>query len=150
VEPTKACATGAPRLPVVAPKLAKPGWQRAVEVGLRAVHLGSMALVLGGIPFGGTRETLLVPIVLTVTSGLLLLATSIAWGCLTLGQGAGWALLLKMVLLGLGNVFEAARLPLYLAATMVSGVGSHMPAAWRHATLAQLRTLRGRHTQAMP
>jgi hypothetical protein len=128
---------------VVAPKQGKPGWQRAVEVGLRSVHVASMGLVLGGIPLGGTRQTLLVPIVVTVASGLLLLATSVAWGCLSLGQGAGWALVLKMTLLGLGNVFEGARLPLYLAAAFVSSVGSHMPSGWRHFTLRQLRPARG-------
>lgn len=118
---------------------AKPGWQRAVEVGLRSVHIASMGLVLGGIPFGGTRQTLLVPIAVTVGSGLLLLATSVAWGCLSLGQGAGWAFLLKMALLGLGNLFEPARLPLYLVAAMASSVGSHMPSGWRHFTLRQAR-----------
>jgi hypothetical protein len=137
-------STPPPRaLPVVPPKQGKPGWKRAIEVGLRSVHIASMGLVLGGIPLGGTRETLLLPIVATVVSGLLLFATCVAWGCLTFSQGAGWALLAKMTLLGLGNLFEAARLPLYLAATAVSSVGSHMPSAWRHFTVRQLLQVRG-------
>jgi hypothetical protein len=122
-------------LPVVAPKRAKPGYQRAIEVGVRSVHLVSMGLVLGGIGMGGTHDTLLGPIIATVVSGLVLLATSVFWGCLTMTQGAGWALLLKLALLGLGNVFPGARLFWYAAATIVSSVGSHMPSAWRHYSL---------------
>lgn len=125
-------------LPVARPKQAKPGWQRAIEVGLRSLHIASMGLVLGGISMGGTHDTLVVPIVATVATGLLLFATCVAWGCLTFTQGAGWALLLKLGCLGLGNVFPGARLAWYLLATMVSSVGSHMPSNWRHATLPAL------------
>jgi hypothetical protein len=133
---TRPAPGASPRLPVVGAPRAKPGYQRAIEVGLRSVHIASMGLVLGGIALGGTHETLLASIVATVVSGLLLLAASLRWGCLTLGQGAGWALLLKLALLGLGNVFTGARLAFYLAATLVSSVGSHMPSAWRHHTFS--------------
>jgi len=119
-------------LPLAPQRASKPGWQRAVEIGLRATHIASMGLVLGGIAMGGTHDTLLGPIVATVSSGLLLLATSLSWGCMTLGQGSGLALLAKLALLGLGNVFPGGRLGWYLAATLVTSVGSHMPAAWRH------------------
>ncbi len=139
MEPTSSCAAPTPAagpLPVVRPKQEKPGWQRAVEVGLRSIHIVSMGLVLGGIGMGGTHDTLLVPIAFTVASGLLLLATCVAWGCLTFTQGAGWALLLKLALLGLGNVFPGARLGWYAAATLVTSIGSHMPSKWRHYTLA--------------
>jgi hypothetical protein len=81
---------------------------------------------------GGTHDTLLVPIVLTVTSGLLLLVAMVAWKTLSLAQGAGWAMFLKLGLLGLGNVFTALRFELYLAATVVTAIASHMPSAWRH------------------
>jgi hypothetical protein len=52
-----------------------------------------------------------------------------------LTQGAGWAFLLKLACLGLGNVFPGARLAWYGAATVITSVGSHMPSAWRHYTL---------------
>jgi len=125
-------------LPVAKPKQSKPGWQRAIEVGLRSLHIASMGLVLGGIFMGGTHDMLLVPIVATVATGLLLFATCVAWGCLTFTQGAGWALLVKLACLGLGNVFPGARLAWYLLATLVTSVGSHMPSTWRHATLPAL------------
>jgi len=122
-------------LPMLPTTPGKPGYQRVIEVGLRSIHIVSMGLVLGGIAMGGVHETLVVPIWATVGSGLLLLATSLRWGCLTLTQGAGWALLLKLGLLGLGNVFDGSRLRWYVAATLVTSVGSHMPAAWRHFSL---------------
>lgn len=134
-------------LPVVPPSPPRPGWHRAVEIGLRSAHVASMGLVLGGIAMGGTHETLLVPIALTVSSGVLLLASSLRRGCLSLSQGAGLALLAKLALLGLGNVFPGGRLAWYLAATLLTSVASHMPAAWRHWTPAAW-ALRGVGRQA--
>jgi len=116
-------------------KPAKPPYARPIEVALRSVHIVSMALVLGGIPWGGTFETLRVPIIATLVSGVLLLAACLRWGCFNLTQGAGWAFLAKLGLLGLGNLFEGARLPLYMASALVASVGSHMTSSWRHFTL---------------
>jgi hypothetical protein len=122
-------------LPVVPDERSGFDYQRWTQIALRAVHIASMGLLLGGIAMGGTRDTLLGPIIATVASGLLLLVAAVAWGCISLDAGAGWALFLKLGLLGLGNVFEAARLPLYLAATVLTSVASHMPGHWRHLTL---------------
>jgi hypothetical protein len=131
-------------LPIVPPKQGKPGYQRVIEVTLRSVHILSMGLVLGGIAMGGTHDTLLGPIVATVTSGLLLLGVSLAWGCMHLTQGAGYAFLAKMGLLGLGFLFQTSRLEFYAAATFVTSVGSHMPSAWRHHTLPVFALLQSR------
>jgi hypothetical protein len=134
-EPMDATTQGPPApLPIARPKAAKPGWQRGVEVALRSLHIAAMGMVLGGIGMGGTHDTLIVPIAATVLTGIALFVTCVAWGCLTFTQGAGWALLLKLACLGLGNVFTGARLAWYLAATLITSVGSHMPSTWRHAT----------------
>jgi hypothetical protein len=123
-------------LPVLKPgKPPKPPYARPIEVGLRSVHIVSMAMVLGGIPMGGTFATLRVPIVATLASGFLLLATCMRWGCFNLSQGAGWALLLKLGFVGLGNLVGGARLPCYVVATLIASVGSHMPSSWRHFSL---------------
>jgi hypothetical protein len=124
-------------LPVLQPPPAEPpdraaGLRRAVEVGVRSLHLVSMGLVLGGILMGGTWSTLRGPVVATLATGGLLLFTTMRWGCLDLARGAGWAVLLKLALLGLGNLLEGARLECYALATIVASVGSHMPSAWRH------------------
>ncbi len=125
----RGCGTGASE---------KPAASRAIQVGLRTLHIVSMGLVLGGIALGGTHDTLLVPIALTVTSGALLLAAMLAYRTLSLRQGAGWALFLKLGLLGLGNLYPSGRLQLYIAATALTSIASHMPGSWRHFSL-QLR-----------
>jgi len=126
---------------VTTTKPAKPPYARPIEVGLRSIHIVSMALVLGGIPGGGTFETLRVPIIATLVSGILLLAACVRWGCFNLTQGAGWAFMAKLALLGLGNVFDGARLQFYMASALVASVGSHMTSSWRHYTLP-VRSLR--------
>ncbi|HUJ25532.1 MAG TPA: hypothetical protein VLW85_05920 [Myxococcales bacterium] len=131
-------------LPIASARPPKPGWQRAAEVGIRALHIVAMGIVLGGIAAGGTWQTLRVFIVATLSSGVLLLAASLAWGCLRFTQGSGAALLVKLALLGLGNLFEGARLEWYVAATLVTSIGSHMPRSWRHfQVLDGLRSLAG-------
>jgi len=91
-----------------------------------------MGLVLGGIFLGGGYAQLRGAVLATVASGLLLAALDLAKGPGFLLQGSGAALLLKLALLGLGNLCPGARLPWYLAATVAASIGSHMPGAWRH------------------
>lgn len=105
---------------------------RFFSVLLRSVHIVAMALVLGGLAQGGTHDTLRLYIFLTVLSGVLLLALDLARGCLVISQGSGLALIVKLLLLGLGNLFPGTRLPFYLAATFTSSLGSHMAREWRH------------------
>lgn len=116
-------------------------WLRPVQVVLRSVHVATMALVLGGAAFDAPERTLLLPIVLTVASGVLLLAADLARSCVFLYQGAGVAALVKLALLVLGNVFPGARLPFYLAATVVASVGTHMSGSLRHYSVVHRRVL---------
>jgi hypothetical protein len=121
----RSCGTGGEKRPS----------SRAIQVGLRTIHITAMGLVLGGVAMGGTHDTLLVPIVVTVATGVLLLAVMLAYRTLSLRQGAGWALFLKLGLLGLGNLLPVHRLEFYVAATVVTSIASHMPGSWRHFTL---------------
>jgi hypothetical protein len=114
-------------------------WGRPVQIVLRTVHIVAMGLVLGGIARGGTRETLLPWILTTVASGVLLLTVDLLKSFEFLTQGAGVAVLLKLALLGFGNVFPEARLPWYIAGTAVASIGSHMTSAWRHFSFVNLR-----------
>ncbi len=114
---------------------------RALQVALRSVHIVAMALVLGGIAQGGSFGTLRTPILWTVLSGVVLLVVDLARHCLVLSQGSGAALFLKLGLLGLGNLFPAARLEWYLVATLVASIGSHMSGDWRHFSLLKGRVL---------
>ena len=118
-----------------------PSVSRLAQVGLRSVHIAAMGLVLGGIHLGGEFGQLRTAILVTVLSGVLLAAVDLAKGPGFLLQGSGAALVLKLALLGLGNLFPGARLQWYLAATLVASVGSHMPGAWRHFSFREWRVI---------
>jgi len=116
-------------------------WARPMQLLLRSVHIAAMALVVGGLPFGADYQRLRGAVLVTVVSGSLLLVIDLAKDATFLIQGSGLAVLLKLGLLGVGLAQPAARLPWYLAATLVASIGSHMPRTWRHASLrdAKLR-----------
>ena len=101
-----------------------------------------MALVLGGVAWHVPEEAMRHTIVLTVASGVLLLAIDLAKSCVFLYQGAGVAALVKLALVGLGYHLPGSRLAFYLAATVVGSVGSHMSGAWRHYSFLDRRVLK--------
>lgn len=113
-----------------------------MQVLLRSAHIVAMALLLGGVARGASFEALRGPILWTVISGLLLMVLDLARRCLSLTQGSGVALLLKLALLALGNLFPAARLEWYLAATFLASVGAHMSGDWRHFDFLKGRVIR--------
>ena len=117
-------------------------WARPVQLALRSLHIAAMAMVVGALPFGADFQALRLPILLTVGSGALLFAIDLARDAAILTQGSGVAVLLKLALLGAGVLQPSARLPWYLAATLVASVGSHMPGAWRHFSFLHGRVLR--------
>jgi hypothetical protein len=94
-----------------------------------------MAFALGGLASHGTQHDVHAAMVQSAWSGVLLLGAAIAWGSLKITEGAGWAVLLKLVLIGMGSAVPAWRLELYVAATVVASIGSHMPKRWRHLSL---------------
>jgi len=110
-------------------------WSRPLQVAARTVHVAAMGLLLGGIAFQAPPAQLRLHILLTVISGLLLLAIDLGKSFIFLYQGAGAAVLLKLLLIGAAHALPAWRLELYLAATAVASVGSHMNSAWRHFSL---------------
>ncbi len=116
-------------------------WARPVQVALRTVHVAAMALVLGGLAFDVPEARLHAAGVVTVASGVGLLAVELARTGVFLYTGAGVASILKLALLGLGAAFPVARFELYLAATILASVGSHMSGRWRHWSLLDRRSL---------
>ena len=100
-----------------------------------------MSLLLGGVAWRVPPRDLVAPVALTVLSGVALLGIDLAKSFAYLYQGSGAAALLKLALLGLGELLPSARLEWYLAATVVASVGSHMPGDWRHYSLVHGRVL---------
>ena len=117
-------------------------WARPVQVPLRTVHVAAMALVLGGLAFDVPDARLHAAGVVTVASGVGLFVVELARTGVFLYTGAGAASILKLALLGLGFAFPVARFELYLAATLLASVGSHMSGRWRHWSLLDRRTLK--------
>lgn len=107
-------------------------WGRSIQVGLRTVHIVAMGMVLGGIGRGGDHDSLLAWIWATVLSGTVLLGIDLYKSCAFLVQGSGVAVLLKLALLGMGNIFPETRLAWYVAGTAIASIGSHMSSGWRH------------------
>lgn len=118
-----------------------PPWGRPLQIGVRTIHIIAMGVVLGGVAMGGTYENLRTWIIATILSGLLLLTFDLWKSCLFLAQGAGVVVLLKLALLGLGNLFPAARFEWYVAATALASVGSHMVSSWRHFSFLEWRVV---------
>jgi hypothetical protein len=120
-------------------------WARPVQLVLRSLHIAAMALVVGGLPFGADFQMLRRSILATVVTGVLLLAVDLAKDAAFLVQGSGIAVLMKLVLLGIGLLQPDARLPWYLAATVVASIGSHMPGSWRHFSFLTWKSAKGSH-----
>jgi hypothetical protein len=105
---------------------------RLARITARTVHIVGMALVLGGVAYAAPPRAFILPLALTIASGLLMLGMDLWKSGACLYQGSGVAVLLKLALLGLGQMLPAVRFECYLAATAVASIGSHMPKAWRH------------------
>jgi hypothetical protein len=112
-----------------------PGLQRLLQVLLRTLHIAAMGIVLGGCFLGAGYEALRIAIWVTLGSGTALLLMDLFKGPEVLLQGSGMAVLLKLSLLGFGQLLSDHRFAWYLAATLVASFGSHMPRAWRHHVL---------------
>lgn len=115
--------------------------RRAVRIFARTVHIVAMALVLGGVAYAAPVRALVLPLVLAVASGVLMVGMDLWKSPAWLYQGSGAAVLLKLVLLGLGQMFPAVRFECYVAATTVASVGSHMPKGWRHWSFLDRRVI---------
>lgn len=114
---------------------------RAIRIAARTLHIVTMALVLGGLAYAAPVTALELPLLLTITSGLLLLGMDLWKSGAWLTQGGGVTVLLKLALLMLGQWFPAVRFECYVAATAVASIGAHMPKSWRHWSFLHRRVL---------
>ncbi|MBP1629071.1 MAG: hypothetical protein H6Q00_3546 [Holophagaceae bacterium] len=119
----------------------RPPVPRPVQVAIRTLHIVAMGMLIGALPYGGTAESLRLWILATLLSGCLLLAIDLWKTGMFLVEGAGAGVILKLVLLGLGNLYPESRLGWYLAAAAVASFGSHMPSGWRHFSFLEWRVM---------
>ncbi|BDU75164.1 hypothetical protein [Mesoterricola sediminis] len=114
---------------------------RLLQVGLRSAHIAAMGVLLGGLAFGLGRPRLDAAILGALASGLGLLLLDLWSGSTALTQGSGAAVILKLLLLGMGNLFPDHRFGWYLAATFVASIGAHMPGSLRHFSWTEGRVI---------
>lgn len=108
---------------------------RATSVVLRAIHVTTMAPLLGGVVLGAAPETLRTWTALAVASGVLLLLGDLLARRMMPTHASAAALIVKLALLAIASAVPAQRLAWYLAATFIACLASHMPRAWRHFSL---------------
>jgi hypothetical protein len=115
------------------PKPARhPAYGRALNIGVRTVHLAATGILLGGHAFAAPAAGLKPMLWMVVASGTGLLAIETYKSCDWIHEGWGLMLILKLGLLCLVPLLWELRLPLLLAAVALASVESHMPARFRH------------------
>ena len=115
-------------------------WRRSVRTLLRAAHILSGGILVGGVLFDQPPEALTPWVHGMLISGFLLLATDLYASCAILCEVRGASVLAKLGLTALVPIFRDARLELLIAALLLGAVSSHMPGRYRHYVLF----LRGR------
>lgn len=117
------------------------GRRRLWNVVFRTLHLAAFGLLVGGYTYDVDPARLTPALIVTITTGLLLvileLSQDLRWPFL----GKGLFVLAKLVLLVLVPLFPGARVPLVVAIVVLAGVGSHMPREFRHYSVLERRVV---------
>jgi hypothetical protein len=111
---------------------------RTLSVAARTVHLAAFAILLGGYVWNIAQERLLAAWLVTIASGLALMAIETVASPAWLLEVRGAVVLGKLGLLLIVPATEDFRLPLLLLVLVVASVTSHMPGRLRHVPLTSL------------
>ena len=105
---------------------------RALGLALRTAHLMTFGALLGGHLFDVDPARLMPFLMVTIASGVALLALELASTCAWLLMGKGLIVLVKLAILLAVPLCWEYRVPLLLLVVAVASVGSHMPSRFRH------------------
>ena len=103
-----------------------------MRIGVRTWHLMSMAYLVGGTALGTPLADQEAVMWNTFASGLVFIALELHASFIWLFQLKGWAVMLKMMLLGSALFSSTHPLPYFLAALVIGGISSHMPGKYRY------------------
>ncbi len=117
---------------------------RACKIALRTAHLMAAGMLLGGHAFNAPTGDLRPWLYLAIASGAGLIVLEASPSLHFIFEGWGVLLLLKLALLAAIPFAWNYRVPMLLAVVALAGVGSHMPARFRHYSLLYRRTTRAR------
>lgn len=107
-------------------------FRRSLRSALRALHILTGGVLIGGVIFDQPPEALSPWVWGTVISGVLLLATDLYASVAILCEVRGLVVLLKVVLTALVLVWWEGGLWLLIAALVVGAVSSHMSGRYRY------------------
>lgn len=128
-----------PAVIILPPEKRQPGWNRALRIALRTVHIMGFSVLFGGHWFNLPRETLTPWLYWTIFSGAGLMGLDLLAGFDWILQLAGSMTVAKLLLLCLIPFFWDHRLALLALVMVVGSVGSHMPGSLRHFYLFPVR-----------
>lgn len=111
-----------------------PG-RRGLRSILRAGHILTTGVLLGGHVFAQPKEVLLVWLVASVATGAAIFLTDLHASFGVLCELRGALVLIKIGLVAASGVFWDARIVLLVAAVFIGAIGSHMPGTFRHRVL---------------
>lgn len=110
-------------------------FRRGLRTILRALHILTTGVLLGGHIFDQPSEILLVWLWGSIISGLSLYATDLYASCAVVFEVRGIAVFVKLLLLLLVPVMWESRVPLLIAVLIIGAVSSHVPRTYRHRLL---------------
>lgn len=115
---------------------------RGISIAFRTVHLATFGILVGGHVFDVDSARLLRYLVLTILSGVGLIALEVyAAGLYWLFLGKGIMVLVKLALLLMIPVFWEGRVILLLLVVGIASISSHMPARYRTYSLLHRRVI---------
>lgn len=110
-------------------------FRRGLRTILRASHVLTTGVLLGGHVFDQPSEVLIMWLGASLISGLLLFATDLHASCAIAFEVRGFAVLIKILLLLLVPILWEFRVPLLVAILFIGVVSSHLPGTYRHRLL---------------
>lgn len=113
---------------------------RAISVAVRTAHLGAMAVVVGGLHFSAPGSSLRTWKVVTVATGVALLASEISHSRHWIYQGRGVLAIAHVAPLALLAVDGIERVAL-AGALIIGALGSHLPRSVRKFSLRHGRVV---------
>jgi hypothetical protein len=119
--------------------------KRWTKIGLRTLHLLSVAGVGGGILFGIEKDLWINYWWLALVSGGLMMLVDIFSNPVWLVQLRGLTIFLKLILLGLLAVYPAWDIIILVVVIVISGVISHAPGKLRYYSVYHRKAITSTH-----
>ncbi len=116
---------------MIPPPRTFPG-RRWLMTGLRSAHLVGVGGIGGAYLYEGPREIWLPFLVLTLVSGILMMALELWSSRYWLVEVRGVAITVKVLLLGLVGLLDQFEAAAFIIVIVLSGVTAHAPAAVRY------------------